>query len=139
MLNAPDSLLTTVVCTLVCVFVAVMVTPGIRAFDASSTVPVSTLFPTWAHSGDTATHKTITTLKNLCMANSPCRRRWGKRRHSATIRLDKREKVCGTEFRREYINSQRLVKKLLQFGGKHPLVRARPTVSVGRGVAVHLY
>src|SRR5689334_14827584 len=49
MLYAPASLVTAVVVTPVSVLVAVIDTPGIEAFDVSSTVPVSPPFPVWAN------------------------------------------------------------------------------------------
>src|SRR5215831_4443354 len=49
MLYAPDSFVMTVVATPVSVLVAVIDTPGIKAFDVSSTVPVNPPFPVWAN------------------------------------------------------------------------------------------
>src|SRR5215475_10877168 len=76
MLYAPDSFVIAVVTTPVSTFVAVIDTPGIHAFDASSTVPVIPPFPVCAHTfpnmqTSTSDMHTALTTKSRFICDTP--------------------------------------------------------------------
>src|SRR5262245_20184312 len=116
MLYAPDSLVSTMVSTPVCVLTAVTSTPGIRAAVGSSTIPVKTLLPSWAHSGVTRPmHSMVATRNRHRMADSPPRGSVARKNgpFMAAQKNVRKRPVCIFVFRvagADYTNSMRTVK-----------------------------